>query len=186
MTGGEVRDRPVCMPVPAGMPVPAPSSAGRPVPIPLLADMPVFCTVVPKHAGPPPCHPEEAELTKDLFPVSLTGGGGKKILRFAQDDMGKVQDNRRRSPGQAGLHASARGYASSCAVVRKRDGFRVPARRQAEAGVLRRPHKRTGPPPCHPEEAEPTKDLFPVSLTGGGGKKILRFAQDDMGGGSSG
>ena len=88
ITGGEVRDRPVCMPVPAGMPVPAPSSAGRPVPIPLLADMPGFRTVAPKHAGLSPCHPEEAEPTKDLFPVSLTGGGGKKILRFAQDDMG--------------------------------------------------------------------------------------------------
>ena len=79
-----------------------------------------------KHAGLPPCHPEEAEPTKDLFPVSLTGGGRKKILRFAQDDMGKAQDNRGRSPGQAGLHASARGYAGSCAVVRR------------QAGVLRR------------------------------------------------
>ena len=100
ITGGEVRDRSVCMPVPAGMPVPAPSSAGRPVFIPLLADMPGFRTVVPKHAGlpschqhagPPPCHPEEAEPTKDLFPVPLTGGGGKKILRCAQDDRGKLR-----------------------------------------------------------------------------------------------
>ena len=105
ITGGEVRDRPVCMPVPAGMPVPAPPfadvpvsvslPAGRPVPIPLLADMPVFCTVAPKHAGLSPCHPEEAEPTKDLFLVPLTGGGGKKILRCAQDDIGgEAQDNR--------------------------------------------------------------------------------------------
>ena len=71
----------------------------RPVSIPLFADMPGFCTVAPKRAEPPPCHPEEAEPTKDLFPVPLTGGGRKKILRCAQDDMGKVQDNRGRSPG---------------------------------------------------------------------------------------
>ena len=91
ITGGEVRDRPVCMPVPAGMPGSAPLSADVPVSIPLFADMPGFCTVAPKHAGPPPCHPEEAEPTQDLFPVSLTGGGGKKILRCAQDDRGKLR-----------------------------------------------------------------------------------------------
>ncbi len=88
ITGREVRDKPVCMPVPAGMPGSAPPFADVPVSIPLFADMPGFCTVAPKHAGLSPCHPEEAEPTKDLFPVSLTGGGGKKILRCAQDDMG--------------------------------------------------------------------------------------------------
>ena len=90
ITGREVRDRPVCMPVPAGMPVPAPSSAGRPVFIPLLADMPGFRTVVPKHAGlpschqhagPPPCHPEEAEPTKDLFSRSCRAAEEDPSLR---------------------------------------------------------------------------------------------------------
>ena len=131
ITGGEVRDRPVCMPVPAGMPVPAPSSASVTVSVSLPAGRPVFCADAHRHAGPPPCHPEEAEPTKDLFPVPLTGGGGKKILRCAQDDMGKVQDNRGRSPGQVGLYASARGYAGSCAVVRRQAGFHTSARGHA-------------------------------------------------------
>ena len=60
ITGGEVRDRPVCMPVPAGMPVPAPPSAsvtvsvspsaGMPGSAPLSADVPVpnLCS---GHAG---------------------------------------------------------------------------------------------------------------------------------------
>ena len=138
ITGGEVRDRPVRRSLPAGMPVPAPPSASVTVSVSLPAGRPVFCADAPKHAGLSPCHPEEAEPTKDLFPVSLTGGGRKKILRCAQDDMGKVQDNRGRSPGQAGLHASARGYAGLCAAVRRQAGFHTSAR--GHAGFLyRRP-----------------------------------------------
>ena len=102
ITGREVRDRPVCMPVPAGMPVPAPSSASVTVSVSLPAGRPVFCADAHRHAGPPPCHPEEAEPTKDLFPVSLTGGGEKKILRCAQDDMGEAQDDRRRKLRRTG------------------------------------------------------------------------------------
>ena len=81
ITGGEVRDMPVCMPVPAGMPVPAPPSASVTVSVSLPAGRPVFCADVHRHAGPPPCHPEEAEPTKDLFPAAVREAGEDPSLR---------------------------------------------------------------------------------------------------------
>ena len=77
-----------------------------------------------------------------FFPVPLTGGGRKKILRCAQDDMGKVQDNRGEvrdrpvcmslpagmpvpAPPSAsvdGFRVPVRGYARLCAAVRRRAG----------------------------------------------------------------